>query len=141
MNRQKTVELFYTVVKQFHNAASNRDPKRSTRNGQNLCLYMIERHGTISQKRLAAELDIRATSLSETIARLEAKGLIQREPSAEDRRTFMISLTEAGMQEMDRIRKLRMADDVRLLAPLSDEEIETFHAILKKISDYHKEMK
>lgn len=141
MDRQKTVALFYAVTKQFHNAAPSRDPQRKAHSGQNLCLYIIEKHGTISQKHLAAELDIRSSSLSETIARLENKGLIKRDPSPADRRTYLISLTEAGHQEMKRIRSLRMADDVRLLEPLSDEEIETFHAILEKLSNHLKETK
>lgn len=64
--------------------------------GQGRVLKALTLVPEISQKDLMVLLDMRQQSLAELLAKLEAKGLIQREPAADDRRKQMVRLTEEG---------------------------------------------
>lgn len=91
----------------------------------------------MSQQRLANILEIRATSLSEVLAKLEHKGYILREPSSTDKRTYDVSLTPEGRAEVGRVRRLRLEEHNELTAPLSQEEKEQLYRILMHIKDYY----
>lgn len=59
-------------------------------------LMMLRHGGASSTAQLVRELDVDAGALTRLLDRLEAKGLIQRERSEQDRRVVMVSLNEAG---------------------------------------------
>lgn len=84
---------------------------------------------------------IRPTSLSETIFKLEKKGFVTRRPSNEDKRTYMVALTQKGKAEIDNMRKLRADVHMEVLAALSDDEVSEFSVIMQKIKSYYKEEK
>ncbi|MDM5144493.1 hypothetical protein ICE98_01589 [Lactococcus lactis] len=50
----------------------------------------------MTQKNLVAQLDMRPQSASEMIKKLEKKQFISRQKDAQDKRGFIISLTEKG---------------------------------------------
>ena len=54
--------------------------------------------GTSSVAYLVRELDMDAGAMTRMLDRLEAKGLCQRERSAEDRRVVLVSLTDEGLR-------------------------------------------
>lgn len=54
--------------------------------------------GPSSSAALGRELDMDAGALTRLLDRLEAKGLIQRERSSEDRRIVIVSLSEEGLR-------------------------------------------
>ena len=84
---------------------------------------------------------IRPTSLSETIFKLEKKGFVTRRPSNEDKRTYMVSLTQKGKAEVDSMRKLRADAHLEVLTVLSDDEVSQFSIIMQKIKSFYKEDK
>lgn len=133
-NKDEVVELFYDVVRKLQKQSRDRDERPNVRKGQSLCLYMINMAGEINQRRLADILNIRPTSLSETIKRLEEKGMINRIPDKSDKRTYLVSLTEKGEKEMELIRKSYTSEHKEWLDCLTDEELDTFFKILSKIS-------
>jgi DNA-binding MarR family transcriptional regulator len=59
-------------------------------------LWKIERDGPCSAQELARDMDIDAGATTRLIDRLAAKGLVERERSAADRRVVMLRLTAAG---------------------------------------------
>lgn len=69
-------------------------------NGHPHMLFHIRRRPGITQKELAAHLEISAASVAISIRRLEAAGLVRRESDADDRRVIHLYLTPAG-EEMD----------------------------------------
>jgi len=64
--------------------------------GQGRVLSLLKLKPEVSQKELSTILDIRSQSLGELLAKLERQGLIARSPSPEDRRSMIVSLTDAG---------------------------------------------
>lgn len=92
---------------------------------------------------IASQPGIDATRLSDLIAfdratlggvldRLEAKGLIARQPSRQDRRIKTIALTSDGNALLDSVEGLVLAAQAEMLQPLSETERAQFIALLKK---------
>lgn len=97
--------------------------------GQSQILAIIRKYGTISQKALVSQLDMRPQSASEMIRKLEKKDYITREKSQEDRRVMNIHLTARGKIAA------QQSDDFQpvILDVLSHEEKEQFDHILTKL--------
>ncbi|MFC7556167.1 MarR family winged helix-turn-helix transcriptional regulator [Pseudoroseomonas wenyumeiae] len=92
---------------------------------------------------IAAQPGIDATRLSDLIAfdkatlggvldRLEAKGLIARQPSSQDRRVKSVALTGAGKALLDSVGPRVVVAQVEMMRPLSEAEQAQFIALLKK---------
>lgn len=133
-NKDEVVELFYDVIHKLQKQSRDSDSRPNMRKGQARCLYMIKMAGKINQRKLAEILNIRPTSLSETIKRLEEKGMITRIPDKSDKRTYIISLTSKGEVEMEQIRKSYVSEHKEWLDCLTNEELDSFFEILTKIS-------
>lgn len=74
-------------------------PFADTSRGQGRILAMLKIKDGISTKDLSYLLDIRVSSLNETLAKMEKKGYISRRPSTEDKRVSVIYVTEKGRNE------------------------------------------
>lgn len=97
--------------------------------GQSQILAIIREHGTISQKALVSQLDMRPQSASEMIRKLEKKDYITREKSQEDRRVMNIHLTARGKIAAQQSNDFQPV----ILDVLSHEEKEQFDHILTKL--------
>ena len=80
---------------------------------------------------------MRQSSASDILSKLEKKGLTRRIPSETDRRVSLISLTEQGVQEAERIRKSRARVHSEMLTDLNETEKEQFYLALQKIKQYY----
>ncbi len=72
-------------------------------------LSMLRFSGALSPKSLNVFMAITSGGLTKTIQRLEAKGLVRREPDPNDGRGTLISLTKKGERTVTRI----FAEDVK----------------------------
>lgn len=102
--------------------------------GQGRVLSILKMMSKISQKELAYLLDMRQQSLSELLQKLERSGLITRIPSEEDKRVYVITLTERGKKLSDHMGDMENgADDV--FDCLSKEEQEKLREFLDRLAD------
>ena len=69
-------------------------------NGHPYMLMVVRRHPGITQKELAAQMEISPPSVAISVRRLEGAGLITRQTDPHDRRATRLYLTPAG-EEMD----------------------------------------
>ena len=134
---EEIVELFYEVDRLSRRFSQYRDGNSGAYTGQYRCLFLLENVGPISQKKLTDLLQIRSTSLSELLAKLEKKGFVQRTASDQDKRTRFVSLTEAGKKEVAGYHKSRAKIHAEMVAALSEEEKNQFYDILSKIKHYY----
>jgi DNA-binding MarR family transcriptional regulator len=61
-------------------------------------------------------------AITNRIDRMAAKGLVERVPDGEDRRSVRVRLTERGLATVEELVGLHAANEARLLAPLGPEE-------------------
>jgi len=67
---------------------------------QGSVLGRLDREGAQSTSKLAGAERVRPQSMGQTVADLEARGLIERSPDPSDGRRFLIELTDAGRTEL-----------------------------------------
>lgn len=82
---------------------------------------------------LYRSLMVPSGSLTHRLGRLEAAGLVAREPSAEDGRSLIVALTEIGRRTVERAFREDMARESSWLEGLSAEEREALAGLLRKL--------
>lgn len=103
--------------------------------GQGRLLYQILEKEPVSQKDLAFLLDIRPSSLSELLKKLEDKGLIARAPDDDDKRNMVVTLTGEGKALVQQAAQGREALEAKVFDPLSEEELSQLSSLLGKLTD------
>jgi DNA-binding MarR family transcriptional regulator len=78
-------------------------------------------------------LMLTSSGTTKRLDRLEQAGLIRRDPDPRDRRGVLITLTEAGIELIDRLTAAHMANEARLLGALSDAERDRLAGLLRKL--------
>lgn len=86
----------------------------------------------IDQASLAATISFDRATIGGVVDRLEQKGLVQREVSAQDRRARSLQLTREGERLLAAVRPVVEALQAEILAPLTRKERETFLALALK---------
>ena len=70
---------------------------------QSHILFEVRRAESPAMQQVAEELGVEVTTFSRQAKALEAKGLISRRVSADDRRVTLLGLTDAGRQVLEKI--------------------------------------
>lgn len=95
-------------------------------------LDAIAEQPDIDQAGLAATISFDRATIGGVIDRLEAKGLVQRAVSAEDRRARRLRLTPAGGRLLAAVRPVVEAAQAEMLARLSPAERAAFVTLARK---------
>lgn len=88
-------------------------------------------HGPMTPTELAEVERVQPPTMTKIVAKLEAKGLVQRAPHPTDRRQTILSATEAGREALAEQRRVKDAWLTRRLAALSAADRETLHAAVE----------
>ncbi|WP_277207563.1 MarR family winged helix-turn-helix transcriptional regulator [Isoptericola croceus] len=100
-------------------------------------LNVLHRTGGASQRELCDALDLDRSTVAGLVARLEARGLVERARTSADRRRNLVRLTGAGTAELRRFVPHAAAVDASLTAGLTEEEKVTLRQLLTRILDAH----
>ncbi|MER7442816.1 MarR family winged helix-turn-helix transcriptional regulator [Micromonospora avicenniae] len=100
-------------------------------------LATLEDFGPASQATLGRRSGIHVSDMVATINELADRGLVERAPDPADRRRNIISLTDAGKQQLRRLEKRLAERQDELLAPLSPEERQRLTELLSRLLDHH----
>lgn len=87
----------------------------------------------LDQRKLARSIGFDASTITGVVDRLEARSLVLRTPSAQDRRVRLLSLTEEGKAMLENIVPGMLKSQERLLEPLSKSERTEFMRLLRKL--------
>lgn len=101
-------------------------------------LFVLEKGGDASPSALADHERVSPPSMNRTLNGLEERGLVRRDPSLDDARKVVVSITAAGRELVRETRRLRTAWFSRQLSALSPEEraaLEAVIPILRRIAD------
>jgi DNA-binding MarR family transcriptional regulator len=98
-------------------------------------LATLRRSGTpyrLSPTELFRSMMVTSGTMNNRIDRLAEKGLVRRVPDPEDRRGILVELTDQGRELIDSVLISHVANEARLLQPLSKEEQSTLAVLLCK---------
>ncbi len=83
---------------------------------------------------LARLAGVEQPSMAQLLARMERDGLVRREPSPGDRRSSLISLTDAAMQRLEPGRDALRAVDAKARDGFSDAELASLSALIARMA-------
>lgn len=91
--------------------------------------------GTMSHSNLTKWTFHSSHGLTAMIDTLERNRLVKRERSSTDRRSVNVSLTDEGRRYVSGVAPFASEMSQRLLSCLSDEEVETFYSLLRRVRE------
>lgn len=91
---------------------------------------------SISTSELMEMLDLRPSSMSELLSKMEEQGLIVRTASSEDKRVNLVSLTEEGKVLEEKISEERAARLAVFSACFTEDEAAEFCRLCEKLSSH-----
>ena len=106
---------------------------------QYAALIAIHTHPGIDATRLSAVIAFDRSTLGNVIERLEAKELIGRKPSPEDKRVKLLTLTKSGAALLRAIMPSVDRAQARMLRPLKAADRKTLMALLTQLVDLNNE--
>lgn len=107
--------------------------KHDLRQAEFSVLSVVRENPGINQRALAEALAVAPPNLATLLDRLEARGLLARQRSTEDKRVQHVELTTQGVRLYGRALKAAAAADAGALEHLSDAEREQLKTLLRKI--------
>ncbi len=103
-------------------------------------LQTICSHPGIDQKTLATSIGYDTSTIGGVIDRLEARGLVTRTVSPNDRRARLIAATDKGQDVLQAVVPRMLKSQERLLAPLKPAERSEFMRLMKVLVDANAEL-
>lgn len=96
-------------------------------------LAALAKLGSGSQKELARIAKIEQPTMAQLLARMERAGFVERQVSAKDRRSSVITLTKMARTRLPAGRKVLIETDREALAGFSDGEFATLSKLLERL--------
>lgn len=78
---------------------------------------------------------IKQSTFTSLLDRLEEAGLVRRELNPDDRRSFLIHLSDAGRELADRSNRLLEALEAEIRAHVQPRDVEGFHAVMAAVEE------
>jgi DNA-binding MarR family transcriptional regulator len=82
---------------------------------------------------LTRSMMVSSGGTTKRLDRLEARGLIRRDPDPADRRGTLVTLTNAGLATIDTVASEHVQNEQRLLATLSPDQRSTLTRLLREL--------
>lgn len=108
----------------------------SMHHSQHYLLSLIEQHDGAIQQDLVEEMDIRPSSMSELLSKLEQADLIIREKDDDDQRVMRVRITEKGKQHVEQMKGHLSDLTINLFDCLTEEEREKLLSLIQKINTH-----
>lgn len=116
--------------------------RHGLRNGEFDVLAAIRRSGppyTVTPSALSDQLMLSRAGMTNRLDRLEKAGLVDRRLDPDDRRSFLITLTEEGMATVDAAMTDHAANEAALLSGISEEQQQqlddAMYTLLRSLTD------
>lgn len=107
------------------------------RGGKQSVLARLHRNnGRLTQRELLECTCISPAALSEVLTKLEAEGLVAREPYERDRRQLLIELTPKGLECATRMRRQRDEFEAKAFSCLAPEEKDQLRGLVSRLVEH-----
>ena len=104
--------------------------------GDFVVLAALRRSGTpyqLTPTALSRSMMVSSGGTTKRLDRLEARGLIRRDPDPTDRRGTLVTLTNAGLATIDTVASEHAQNEKRLVATLSPNQRKTLTRLLREL--------
>ena len=129
-----TVKMMMLTDRLHRKECEKRFASLNIHRSQHMMLLTLARLGDgISQKALAEELHISTAAVAKSLKKLEHDGMIARSACTDDARQNELMITDVGKSIVDESRCIMKALDTEVVSALSDDELDTFCNLIKKI--------
>lgn len=136
MDANELLQLFLTdlqVVNRYLRSRVFDQNEQPITRVQWLLLRYIDRNGGSTIGELANYVDVRSSTMSQMIDRLEKNGLVYRECGKEDARIKRVFLHEKGSELIQRMKTLYIKSLAEPFESFSNDEKETFIKLMEKL--------
>ncbi len=93
-----------------------------------------EENGWKLQSELATDVGVRGPTLTHHLNKMELQGLIVRNRLANDRRSHLVEMTDAGRATLEGLKQTATAYDAKLRAALSEKEMIALRDLLARVA-------
>ncbi len=97
-----------------------------------VALTVLRDRGGSTQQALSSTLEMDGTIIVGLLNDLEAKNLIERRRSPEDRRRHMVELTDAGAEQLAKVEVALIAVEDEVLGALGENQREVLYSLLQQ---------
>lgn len=101
--------------------------------GQDGVVLALAEDEGMTPGQLAAKLGVKAPTMTRTVGRMEAQGILERRADSEDGRLTKVYLTEAGRESVEKIGRSVTETSEAAVQGLSDKEVRTLLKLLKAV--------
>ena len=130
MNKVPVLGLIGMVSHRAMNTAKGMYQEFDLNRSQASVLFMLHQQDSMSQKELAAKLNITAPSITSMIQKMERDQYITREPDRHDQRVMRLTLTEKGKSCIQAVKDVADRMEDIMLQGMSLEEKLLFRRLL-----------
>ncbi|PYI52488.1 MarR family winged helix-turn-helix transcriptional regulator [Paenibacillus flagellatus] len=99
-----------------------------------LLLHQLSEQGPVGVKTLSEQFRLDISTISRQTAALEAKGYVRRQPDPEDGRASTFAITELGMEQLTRTKRIRLERFAILFQDWTPDECRTLQQLLSKLN-------
>ena len=107
---------------------------RALHHSQHHLLELVSNYDGTMQQDLAEKMDIRPSSMTELLGKLEQAGYIARKKDGDDQRIMRVFITEKGQQHVEKSQKAAAELTMNLFDCLTDGEQAHLLALVQKVS-------
>lgn len=100
-------------------------------------LYTLASEPGIDQRTLAHRVSFDTSTIGSVVDRMEARGLLTRGLSEQDRRVRLLTLTQEGQALVQRVAPAVLRVQDRILEPLSEAERDAFMHMAARVLAHH----
>ena len=122
-----------TAAKSINDAFNNVVLKYGLTRSQCVALYYIDLDGSTNQKALAKKMNIRESTMTGLLDRMERDKLIERKPDEEDMRRKTISLSNRGDDKLYEISQVTEEFVNEATSKISDKDLEIYQKVLDQM--------
>jgi DNA-binding MarR family transcriptional regulator len=137
MSNEDQLKLFtalHRLLRQMHRFSHRAESGHGHYRELSRLLLLIAENDGIIQRDLAEEMDVRPSSMTEMLLKMERLGLVVRKQDEKDQRVMHIYLTDEGKNAAEESSKATGAMADAMYQSLTEEEIGQLLALIEKLS-------